>query len=324
MGDANVLRRGGLSAGTRDPFAAYFKQVVANNLAGQRAWISYATTPGAGYQGAIGPWIPGAVDAIAWNVWAPWCGDYMVSALVLGDRLGFACGDVAQAFAKPLLAMATQSGCWPANYPAVFQCPGYDEKGALITTWDKAAQILNAGAITRTVSINNVSAGDTLTINATMITFVAAGATGNQVNIVVGSPAATARNAAALLNASGDPGLSSATYSTANNALYVTPKNPVSPPSISSSNAQRLTVGAPPIHAYPASPMTAATLQGGTAMSAERCGTAQLMMTYPAMAPTAQSVLNKYATAALTAADIANAVTNAGAGANQELRWRVK
>ena len=311
-----------------DPFAAYFKTVVANNLAGQRAYI---TAVSAG-QGDLATWICGANDVTGGNpatgtpleTWAPWCGDYMVSSLVLGDRLGFACGDVAQAFATPLLKMATgANGQWPANYPAVFQMPTWGFDGNTPTTWAAAAAIINAAVVTATVSFNTPQAGDTLTIEGTTLTFVTSGATGNQINLGGGNAMAAA--IVALGNASADPGLSKNTYSHATFQLYVTPKNQTVLPSITSSSQARITVSAPPIHAYPTSQMTATTVQGGTALSAERNGTAQLMMSYPAMVSLAQPVLAKYAAAAANQPEIAAAVTNAGAfGSTPEGRWRVK
>ena len=57
------------------------------------------------------------------------------------------------------------------------------------------------------------SAGDTFTLNGTMVTYVASGATGNQINIG-GSLATTLRNTNTFLNASADAQISKCTYAT--------------------------------------------------------------------------------------------------------------
>jgi hypothetical protein len=178
--------------------------------------------------------------------------------------------------------------------------------------------------VTNTVTLNNPQAGDTLTIGGTTVTFVASGATGNQVNIVAGAPASTAKNAVSVLNASADAGISQATYSSANNALYVTPKGAAV--ALVSSNQSRVNVGAAPIHNYPTSQMTGTALAGGTAMSAERYATARLMLPCndSVLTPMAQAVIAKY-DAAVSQPEIAAAVTNAGVfGATPEGRWRVR
>lgn len=57
------------------------------------------------------------------------------------------------------------------------------------------------------------SAGDTFTLNGTTVTYVASGATGNQINIG-GSLATTLRNTNTFLNASADAQISKCTYAT--------------------------------------------------------------------------------------------------------------
>lgn len=63
--------------------------------------------------------------------------------------------------------------------------------------------------------------GSTITLNGTTVTFVASGATGNQVNIGA-SLAATLTNAATMLNASADTQISKCSYAVSGTAIVVT------------------------------------------------------------------------------------------------------
>ncbi len=69
------------------------------------------------------------------------------------------------------------------------------------------------------------TAADTITIDDTVVTFVSALTTGNQV-LIAGSLPATLVNLATFLNASGDAGLSLMSYDVAGSSLYITAKKP--------------------------------------------------------------------------------------------------
>lgn len=98
-------------------------------------------------------------------------------------------------------------------------------------TWDgqkftiTSASHGNGVQATGTVTMNSApTANDTLTLNGTAITFVASGATGNEVNIVTGNAVATAANLQSFLQNSTDTNLSAATYSTAAGVTTITYK----------------------------------------------------------------------------------------------------
>ena len=99
--------------------------------------------------------------------------------------------------------------------------------GGAVCTWDGEKFVITSGTTgegvkaTGTVTFDsNPTAADTLTLNGVVITFVASGATGSQVNIGA-SKEATAANLQVFLNATVNASLTVANYSTALNVLSI-------------------------------------------------------------------------------------------------------
>jgi phage tail sheath gpL-like len=102
----------------------------------------------------------------------------------------------------------------------------YNNEDNFGEVWYGPLQDVQAIAASGTIAIGtNPAASDTLTVFGTPITFVASGATGNQVNI---GASATATQAAlqTFLAASADTNISKATYVNANGVITATDKTP--------------------------------------------------------------------------------------------------